>query len=295
MKSLSGYVYDIAASYTKSVIKAGLRSRRGRETVWVVVEGEDDINLYSRFLKPDSVKVLSSENEKGQKGCAIVEEVVSEIRNEEKFYRIFGVVDADYVKYESGNERRTCPDSVFRTDYRDLEMMLLSAPSVQTALKEWAPEILENLRNAEPILRRFGYARICNHVYSLGCNFSKRVRIGKLWNETTHKIHDDWERKFDAMFFGNCRKSFTPHEFEKIIADKSLDSESIFDVCQGHDTVKLMHLMMILNEFNEHNIMRKMIDSYAETDFMSTHLYASIISWSVDRGVPVLISTTASC
>lgn len=184
---------------------------------------------------------------------------------------------------------------VFRTDHKDLEMTLLSAPSVRSALSEWAPEILERQKDAEPVLRKFGYARICNHVYSLGCDFSKKVRISKMWNEATHRIHADWEMKFETMFFGNCHKPFTSDEFEKTIADKSLDKESMFDVCQGHDTVKLMQLMMIFREYNEHNIMKRMIGSYALADFMETQLYDSIMSWSSDVGAPVLISTAASC
>ena len=53
---------------TKAAIKMAMRSSVGSRTVWTIVEGEDDVRLYSRMLNEETVTIKTSEGKDGRKG-----------------------------------------------------------------------------------------------------------------------------------------------------------------------------------------------------------------------------------
>lgn len=65
--SLQDLTAHIAPSYTKAVIQAGLRTPQGEKCTWIVVEDIDDVNVYKRFFQSTITKILTSENEEGNK------------------------------------------------------------------------------------------------------------------------------------------------------------------------------------------------------------------------------------
>ena len=123
-------------SGTKAAIRQALMSPVGLRLVWVIVEAEEDVAVYEKFMQPNSTVVKTSESETGRKGYANVEIIVREIKEEVPVAHIMGIRDADYLRYKTDN---TIPKNIFLTDRRDLEMMLLSTDSVKLALCEWAP------------------------------------------------------------------------------------------------------------------------------------------------------------
>ena len=291
MKSLRDAVVSREPVYTKSVIKAGLRTEKGLKSVWVIVEDTDDIRVYEKFFCKDYLRILPSANETGHKGCEYVESIVAEIISEENFRRIFGIRDADYTKYET--ERHIFPEAIFVTDRRDIEMMMLSAPSVRSGLEKWNGNIPAVWEKAEPILRKMGYLRICNHLRSLGCNFKRKVKVSKLWNEASHSITPEWENFLMELFLQNCHVPFTAKEFYDMVDGLNLKAESSYDICQGHDTVRLLQYMLINTQagsFNEARIMTTMIRSYTLEDFRMTELYKKISQWSAEQNVSILLS-----
>ena len=291
MKSLRETVISREPVYTKSVIKAGLRTEKGLCSVWVVVEDTDDIRVYEKFFRDDHVRILPSANESGHKGCEYVESIVTEIIAEEDFRRIFGIRDADYTKYET--EKHVFPEAIFVTDRRDIEMMMLSAPSVRAGLEKWNVNIPVVWKKAEPILRKMGYLRICNHIRSLGCNFKRKVKVSRLWDETSHSIIPEWENFLVKLFLENCHEPFSADEFNGIVKELDLDKESSYDVCQGHDTIRLLQYMLVNTQadgFNEARIMTAMIRSYALEDFRTTELYKMISRWSAEHNVSIMHS-----
>lgn len=287
MKSLRDSVADIEPKYTKSVIQASLRTPKGQRTVWIVVEDIDDKKVYEKFFVPDAVKILISEDEKGRKGCANVESIVADIIAEENCNKILGIRDADYIKYESG--RYVFPESIYVTDYRDIEMMMLSAPSVMAALSEWNADIPEQLEKGKPVARKFGYMRICNHVKGLNCIFKGNVKVHKVWDESTHDFYADWDARVMFLFLENCEVPFSKEEYQDVVAGLNLEDESYYDVCRGHDVIDLLQYMLInTQKYNRKHIMQKMIDSYALEDFKLTKLYKSVMEWTKDRNVNIL-------
>lgn len=292
--SLQDFTGNIAPSYTKAVIQAGLRSPQGERYVWIVVEDVDDVNVYERFFQPSITRLLTSEDEDGNKGYSYVEKIVTEILAEEDDPLIFGIRDTDYTRYETPTHQ--FPPDIFTTDHRDVEMMMLAAPSVQSALKAWNSTLLVKLGEGEPVARMMGYIRLCNHIYSLGCNFKKKVKVSKLWDGNTHSLIANWELELMTLFlnnhnntFNNPHVPFTVEKYHLTIEEKGLDNENSFDICQGHDTIRLLQYMMVHNQYNEASIMHRMTNAYDLSDFRQTTLCNNIRAWEARKGVNVVL------
>lgn len=273
-------------SGTKAAIRLALNSPAGLRVSWIVVEGEEDVAVYSKFMQPENTVVKTSDGSDGRRGYANVELIVTEIKAEVPLAHIFGIRDTDYSKYD---ERYICPENIFLTDRRDLEMMLLETDSVQQALIEWNPNYEEALNKSVPVCRYFGYLRICNGVLNLNCDFRDHLRITRFWDFDRHALREDWkessERSFIVLSNGGCSNT-TVNDF---IDEKALEQEDYYDVCRGHDVLPLLALVLIKKEFSATAIMQKMIEVYSLEDFRQTHLYANIAQWQENEGVEVLL------
>lgn len=270
---------------TKAAIRQAMMSPAGLRIVWVVVEAEMDVAVYEKFMCPDSTVVKTSEGTTGGKGYANVERIVREIKEEVPVAHILGIRDADYSRYEEGF---TSPCNIFLTDRRDLEMTLLEAESVQQVLRSWAPGYDAAMAQCIPVCRYFGYLRIYNEVADLSAVFHKNLRPAKYWDYNQHCILNGWEQdstaKFVALAGGKCSAA----DVSTFITTHSLEDESLYDICRGHDLLKLLSQALIYIQYKVENIVAKMIESYSIDDFKTTRLYASIQAWQVTEGVTAL-------
>ena len=273
-------------SGTQAAIRLALNSPAGLRISWIVVEGEEDVKVYSKFMRPENTVVKTSEGSDGRKGYANVELIVKDIKEEVPVAHIFGIRDADYSKYARGF---TVSENIFLTDRRDLEMMLLEADSVQQALNEWIPNYEDALNRSVPVCRYFGYLRIFNGILNLNCDFRDHLRITGFWDFNRHAVREDWkessERSFVTLSNGGC-SSTTVNDF---IVENALEQEDYHDICRGHDLLSLLALTLVKNEFSATAIMMKMIEVYSLEDFKQTRLYASIVQWQESEGVDVLL------
>ena len=295
LSSLESLLANPSTQYTKSVIQAGLRTPVGETVTWIVVEDSDDVDVYQPLFKEDSVRILTSAyNVDGQeqKGCSFLEKIVEEILTEEDNPSILGIRDADYTRYEV--PVHVFPQNVFHTDHRDVEMMLLSSDSVQTDLEAWNPLFLSKLEEGKMVTRKLGYMRICNHLYSLGCNFKHKVKLSKLWDSRNHSVLSNWEQVLMDLFLTNCgnnenlEEPFTDEKFNAVVEEKGLEQESHWNVAQGHDTIRLLQYMMVKNEYCEKAIMKRITQAYSFTDFQTTNLYRNLKTWEESSATSIL-------
>ncbi|MBO4724079.1 MAG: hypothetical protein J5596_02000 [Bacteroidaceae bacterium] len=273
-------------SGTKAAIRQALMSPVGLRVVWVVVEAEEDVAVYEKFMQPDSTVVKTSEGETGRKGYANVELIVSEIKEEVPVAHIMGIRDADYSRFEADY---TVPANIFLTDRRDLEMMLLEAESVQQALRTWAPAFDDAFAKSIPVCRHFGYLRIYNEVADLTVRFHDNLRPNKYWDYQQQAMKATWEQdstaKFVALSEGKCAAT----DVTAFITTHKLENENLYDICRGHDLLKLLSLSMVdVQTYSVDAIMAKMTESYSMEDFKATRLYASIQAWQTAEGVIAL-------
>ena len=273
---------------TKSAIRQAMMSPAGMRTAWVVVEAEDDYAVYSKFMNPDTTVVKTSEDNEGRRGYANVEIIVEEIREEVPQAHIIGIRDADYSKYEEGF---SVTDNVFLTDRRDLEMMLLEAESVHQALKEWMSGFEEKLDTCFPICRHFGYLRIYNDVLELSIRFHDNLRTSQFWDYSTQSLVTGWRERCTERFVALANGQCTTASLEAFITSKLLSEESVYDICRGHDLLRLLSLTMIdVQTYSVPHIMAKMTAAFSLEDFKNTVLYENIQSWQESDGVVALVA-----
>lgn len=278
-----------APLYTKAAILMALKSPAGQRTAWIVVEAEDDVNVYQKFVNSASTVVKTSENDKGRKGYANVESIVTEIKYEVPVAHICGIRDADYTRY--GAAAPTYPADVFYTDHRDLEMTLLYAESVLDELRIWAPGFDNALTLCIPICRHLGYLRIYNMTKNLSCAFRDGLSAGKFWDFSNQTLISDWKDKSTAAFIQLVNGVCTEKDIQAFICEKSLEAEDYHDICRGHDLLSFLSKALInTQEYSERNMMLKMTKAYCQADFMSTNLYALIKTWQEREGVTALIA-----
>ena len=273
---------------TKSAIRQALMSPAGLRVVWVVVEAEEDVAVYEKFMQPESTVVRTSESETGRKGYANVETIVREVKEEEPRAHIMGIRDADYSRFEADY---TVPENIFLTDRRDLEMMLLEAESVKQTLRAWAPTYDDAFTKCVPICRFFGYLRIYNNVADLSVTFHEHLRITKFWVYKQQALESNWEQKSTTQFVELSENKCTAVDVKAFISTRSLEKENFYNVCRGHDLLKLLSLNLIdVQTYSVKAIMAKMIEAYSLDDFKSTQLYSSILAWQTAESVTALVA-----
>lgn len=286
LQSLQNTVQE--PSGTKSAIRQALMSPAGLRVVWVVVEAEEDVAVYEKFMQPDSTVVKTSEGETGRKGYANVEVIVSEIKQEVPVAHIIGICDADYSRFEADC---TVPVNIFLTDRRDLEMMLLEADSVKQSLRSWAPAFDEAFAKCMPVCRHFGYLRIYNEVADLSVKFHDNLHPNKYWDYQQQAMKATWEQdstaKFVALSEGKCAAT----DVTAFITTHKLENENLYDICRGHDLLKLLSLTLVnVQTYSVDAIMAQMTNAYTMDDFKATRLYASILTWQANERVTALVA-----
>lgn len=289
MKSLKNIVSSSEPQATEANIRMALKSPKGMETIWIIVEAEDDVNLYSKFTNPNSTLVKPSKDESGKGGRKNVECIVKNIKSDIPAVHIAGIIDADYERYEDVLYNHS--DNIFLTDQRDLEMMLLKSDSVRKSLIEWCNIFEDALSVCKPICRHFGYMRIYNHINGLGCTFHKKLHTKNFWDNTTHSLKPDWKEASTTRFLELTQGSCTEESLEHFIQEKGLEEDSFYDICRGHDLIPLLSLALIrVHIYSEETIMNKMIIAYSLDDFKRTKLYQSIQEWQENEEITVLVA-----
>ncbi len=271
-KSLESTVEQLQPCYTKDVILAARNTPSASRRVWIVVEGSDDIKIYEKFFNPDRTKVLPSTTSTGRRGCACLEQIVTELLAVDATILVLGIRDRDYTQFQ--NPPYTFPPSVFVTDYRDIEMTMLATRSVISALARWNRGFVTALRRCRPVARHMGYMRICNYLGKLGCNFKKKVKVASVWDKSNKAFVPDWEECLLQLFLGNCPKSFSQQDFNTLKC--KLAQEHDLYICQGHDMLRLLPSVMPQND----RIRERIVDAYSQKDFCRSQLYSDISAWA---------------
>lgn len=265
-----------------------MKSPEGYRRIWCVVENEDDVSVYENFFDHEKLTILPSRDENDKYSCRNVEQIVSELHQEETDAKVFGIRDRDYTDFYV----YSTPQNVFLTDERDLEMAMLKSRGVTDGLRNWNSEFPDKISRSCKALRHLGYLRIFNDVNQTSCVFKDRLtRISLIWDYGKHEIKKGYEDTLTAKFIEGCGREVLEEEIENFIQEKNLEAYEDHKVCRGHDVLKLLSVMMIKAEFSRtKDIFCKMKKSYGLSDFKAGNLYQSISEWLQSRGINALIA-----
>ena len=140
-----------------------------------------------------------------------------------------------------------------------------------------------------PICRYFAYLRIYNEVENLSVKFHDNLSTTKFWDYQQQAVKDNWEQgstvKFVELSNGRCSDA----DVKTFITTHNLEEENFYDICRGHDLLKLLSLTLVnVQIFSVNAIFNKMFEAYTLDDFKATQLYASIQIWQDNEGVNAL-------
>lgn len=293
MNTLQNAISQTGITYTIDTIRMHLNTPSATTRAWIVAEDIEDVAVYEKFVNTDKVIVLpSTDYPEGDRGCEHVENIVRQALEIERNANVIGIRDRDYTRYES--VAHVFPDNIFATDERDVEMTLFKANSVREALRDWSELLLPTLENAIVYTRFMGYLRICNYICKLGCPFKRKVKLSKTWDDHNHRFFPTWKSELRRIFLNNCKNEtpdlhiVTEEDLENFIIERGLKREPWENICQGHDTVWALSVLMVHTKtYSEEKIMKRMIGSYAINDFRTTQLYNQILSWAAGKGIAV--------
>lgn len=282
-------LYETARKHkiARESLKLALQSDSGLSKVWVVVEGEGDVVVFSRMFTDATISVNQGINDKGNGGYSAVEDIVNYVCSEIPESKVFGIRDKDYTSYLSPVQ--TFSDNVFVTDRRDLEMTLVESPSVRTALL-----LIPRFEKAESkvwqMLRYVGYQRIYVDCHHLRCDFEEVVKVSLVWDFTTHSMTTEWKMNCDQALQNEF--GITSLQLGAFVDEKGLEHESDYDIIRGHDYVGYVSRALVNTaKYSEDYLYRTIYDHYSKQDFLTTRLSDSIRAWQEERGVEVVTVT----
>lgn len=299
-KALRTVVEQDMTRHTLGHIFAKLKGQRVGKTTFLVVEGADDLAFYRRFFDRRSVAAYYSTKLKDDGtvetgGCEELQHIVKTVLEDGRTDKVIGIMDTDYRRYIKDYRY---PQNIFHTDHRDMETTALSTPSVELALASWIPNYQKKIEGMEPVLRHVGVMRILNDKFRIGCNFGKKCKIDRLYDEQRHVIFDDWKKRYNRSFLTASMKNKRKTTMQKAKTVLSLGGallhyllcsykkESLFDVAQGHDTLQFLSLNTAKNSvYSKQAIWEKCFDAYSPADFARTRLYADIDAWQQRKGL----------
>lgn len=268
------------------IINSAVKSHKGINMIWVLVEGDDDVNLYGGFFDKQTSYVLKANaiENKREKSCKqYVLNIVSEFLKYEKLH-VIGIVDADYDRYSYNT---TYPQNVFVTDHRDIEMTMLACKNTHDRLNQWCNELLQKLTDdVLPKAKIMGFLRIYNEVKDLGFTFSDFFKISMLWDNKTHQFMENWENVVYDSFVNRINHSggkILRKDINTFIINHNLNSESSYDVCRGHDVIDILSNVLIKQQYCKRNLVNELFKYFEKDDFLQTNFGNSIFLWATNE------------
>jgi hypothetical protein len=261
-------------------IRLSLNTEVGSKIVWILVEGEDDCKIYSKFFDGKKTRIDFVSGGKSQLTIAL--QILTIETN-----RIIGIQDADFLHLEKVYPAVT---NLFYTDYHDIEMMMLSFDDVminlftEYRLQDKRENIWLNvLKEAELIsyIRWYNEKNNCKILFS-GLKYGDRlteitdgsisVKKQELLQELNTRSKNKTEELTDTDMAGF------------IAANGTTD---LLNLCNGHDTTALLSLI-IGSQVSHTEFCRHLRLSFTIHHFIHTKLYREIFDWQMLNGYSIL-------
>lgn len=264
---------ELSRDYTSGLIRADFSSPLHCRKGFMVVEGNDDVLFYRKYIIPNT-KIYPAFKSKTQGGGNNHVIYVVEVVNQWAIgVKICGIIDADYRRFTDD----VPAGNVFFTDHRDIEMTVMAAGSVQPVLSR-----MVSLQQVMPVAKFLGIMRLCNAKYDLGIKFKKIVKKSIIFDGASTLICD-WRKAVESEFWHNLPFKDKWHKIVYIVSTwimlrmsdgKYQDS----DICCGHDLLKLLAFAEN-NSKSDKDIWEEISNVYTVTDFEGTKLYHRIANW----------------
>ena len=267
-------------------IRSVLQSRMKRDILWIVTESDFDRRVYERFFN-DNVAVRPSYDEHGKGGCDRVAKIVGNIRRSRLTERIIGIRDADYQFFVP--RRYSYPQYMLHTDQRDIEMMMLTSPSVQQGLAAWNADFTSKIADVKPVSCYIGRIRIWHVAHDIAASI-KKYKLAKVWDFSSvpQGLKNGWKRLLVEQYNRLTGETLNTKRLSNFKNRRGLDDLQWGRICRGHDFVQLLGIAMVDSRFSSSEIQEQMAGLYAKPDFGATNLAQNIRTFARGFGMVVM-------
>jgi len=307
LQSLAGNVHTL-----ESDLKVSMTSPAGVTLLWVLVEGEADMYFYERMFDTSVVKVFKAGEKDGRGkisgGNKAVLHIVDHLLHDPDVLTssLIGIIDRDWRPFKK-NVSDILPEHIFETDWRDLEMTLLSHASVRNALEQ---EVVSNMaeKHRQRYLKGTDWYR---NVWDSCCMVSRYM--GSLYIVASHFEYarlefsdttywDDAEGKkclkenWEEHIYADALRQVNPVGHLRLLLScwymrhrYQLNKRSIYDVCRGHDFMHVLSCMLIdKHHFSEEWMTYFMTQEIPLAEIRNLRMYQSIFHWAASQELNVL-------
>lgn len=266
---------SINSSSIKPEILLSLNNPVGKDKIWILVEGETDIQVYTKFFKKENVNLKAVPGASGQ-----ITDTVADVRRSTN--QVIGIKDADFDRLNS----RVESPNLFLTDQHDLEMMMIHSDQVLHNLSSeyrYEGDIL-TLRNEIIQLSSYiGYVRWFDNQNGFNILF-KELGLGSFYDGT----NGFEENKFLVELNKRPSRKTKDLNVEEInLFIENHNGIDLFQLCNGHDTSSLFSIRLSSNKTGKKDFQKSLRLSYRKDDFKQTRLYSAINSWAVRENFDV--------
>lgn len=257
-----------------------------KNKVFILFEGDTDVRLYRKLYPQANLKIEFLPN-----GKLFLEKGLQELSP--LFKQIIGIRDADFAHLEN---QKPSLANLFFTDYHDTEMLMVASNATFSAiLHEFCSlsqveheKIRQKLLEA---LRFISYFRWYNELNNLEFSF-ENVGLGDVFEPKTFTINNKKciEEVIQKSKNAKIRDINTiSTEIEKLVNE----NHDNFQLCNGHDFIKILVLFLNNREVIEKGVNEKRISSqfrssYHFSEYQQTKLHSQIKNWFVENGIEVI-------
>lgn len=263
--------------------------------VYIIVEGNNDYTLYSKFTNKEICKAEIAF------GNQNVIDVIDEL-GKRGFTDALGIVDSDFRKLDGEIEEN---ENILMTDDHDLEMMIFKSDALDTVLDHYSKqEKIEAFQkeNGNKCLRDIfldlamplGYLKWANKKNELGLVFKPTNRDGNLLNisefipPTTMKFstYEDMVQTVLNYSINKSKVKTSKTQAVKLTKELINKTHSLLQLCNGHDIIHIIALSLRrkLSNLNANAIKLEQLEkefvfAYDSLHFQETELYKQLKIW----------------
>jgi len=278
----------------QSLANTVLMTRRHHSGAYLLVEGDTDCRFFSNFTDSNKCKIIPVDGKSN---------VISALKELEKRHAkgVLGIVDTDYWLIEG-----IAPDNnVLITDTHDVETMILLSPALEKVIKEFLPGDKVDIATKLAVELRqeliqvglpLGYLRWLS--FRENYEFSFDELPFKDFVDAATLVVD--VNKILKVIRTITRKQVLPTDLEvkKKIGELEKCNEDPWHICQGHDLVKLIEIILpklmgkhcgnqmaqdTRRKVHSDHLARGLRMAYEFAHFTKTQLYQSICAWEGDN------------